>query len=74
MSNNAWPRKITPSRVELFKSERGVGDLMKDFNTPLKSKDAKDAKDAKDPKDAKESKEPKDVKDLKDPKAMPKAE
>jgi hypothetical protein len=39
-SNNAWPRKITPSRVELFKSERGTGDLMKDFRTPLKTKDA----------------------------------
>ncbi|HZV65348.1 MAG TPA: M1 family metallopeptidase, partial [Telluria sp.] len=41
-SNNSWPRKITPSRVELYKAERGQGDLMKDFNTPLKSKDAKD--------------------------------
>jgi hypothetical protein len=51
VSNNAWPRKITPSRVELFKSERGTGDLMKDFNTPLKAKDAtKDAKPA--PKEA----------------------
>jgi hypothetical protein len=42
-SNNAWPRKITPSRVELFKSERGAGDLMKDLKTPLKAKDAKPA-------------------------------
>jgi hypothetical protein len=41
-SNNSWPRKVTPSRVELYKTERGQGDLMKDFNTPLKSKDAKD--------------------------------
>jgi hypothetical protein len=40
-SNNAWPRKIMPSRVELFKTERGKDDLMKDFNTPLKAKDAK---------------------------------
>jgi hypothetical protein len=40
-SNNAWPRKITPSRVELFKSERGMGDLMKDFRTPLKTRDSK---------------------------------
>jgi hypothetical protein len=62
ISNNAWPRKITPSRVELFKSERGANDLMKDFNTPLKSKDAKDPKDVKDPKDAKA------------PEATPKAE
>ncbi|MDB5906974.1 MAG: aminopeptidase, partial [Massilia sp.] len=42
-SNNSWPRKITPSRVELFKAERGVGDMMKDLNTPLKAKDAKPA-------------------------------
>ncbi|MDP3670887.1 MAG: M1 family aminopeptidase [Telluria sp.] len=41
-SNNAWPRKITPSRLELFKTERGTDDLMKDFKTPLKAKDAKD--------------------------------
>ena len=45
-SNNAWPRKITPSRLELFKSERGQGDLMKDFKTPLKVKDAKEEKKA----------------------------
>jgi hypothetical protein len=37
VSNNAWPRKITPSRVELFKSERGTNDLMKDMKTPLKA-------------------------------------
>ena len=42
VSNNAWPRKITPSRVELFKSERGRDDLMKDFKTPLKAKGAKE--------------------------------
>jgi hypothetical protein len=47
-SNNAWPRKVTQSRVELFKSERGTNDLMKDFKTPLKTKDAKAAA----PKDA----------------------
>jgi hypothetical protein len=47
-SNNAWPRKITPSRVELFKSERGMGDLMKDFNTPLKTKESKDKKETQD--------------------------
>jgi len=35
-SNNAWPRKITPSRLELFKTEKGKDDLMKDFATPLK--------------------------------------
>ncbi|NHZ60741.1 M1 family metallopeptidase [Massilia genomosp. 1] len=37
-SNNAWPRKITPSRLELFKTDRSKDDLMKDFNTPLKTK------------------------------------
>jgi hypothetical protein len=41
-SNNAWPRKVTQSRLELYKTERGQGDLMKDFKTPLKGKDAKD--------------------------------
>ncbi|WLI88204.1 M1 family metallopeptidase [Massilia sp. R2A-15] len=45
VSNNSWPRKITPSRVELFKSERGTNDLMKDFKTPLKTKDSKDKAD-----------------------------
>jgi plasmid stabilization system protein ParE len=43
-SNNAWPRKLTPSRLELFKSERGQGnDMMKDFNTKLKTKEEKAA-------------------------------
>ncbi|KQV54012.1 MULTISPECIES: M1 family metallopeptidase [unclassified Duganella] len=36
-SNNAWPRKITPSRLELFKSHQ-PDNMMKDFNTPLKKK------------------------------------
>jgi hypothetical protein len=34
-SNNAWPRKISQSRLELFKTEKGKDDLMKDFKTPL---------------------------------------
>ena len=42
-SNNAWPRKLTPSRLELFKSERGGNDMMKDFNTKLKTKEEKAA-------------------------------
>ncbi|MDM5178114.1 M1 family metallopeptidase [Massilia sp. DJPM01] len=46
VSNNAWPRKIMPSRLELFKTDRTKDDLMKDFNTPLKLKDAKDKKAA----------------------------
>jgi hypothetical protein len=36
-SNNAWPRKIAPSRVELFKTDKSKDDLMKDFRTPLKT-------------------------------------
>jgi hypothetical protein len=40
-SNNAWPRKPVQSRVELFKTERGQGDVMKDMKTPLKKKDEK---------------------------------
>jgi hypothetical protein len=46
-SNNAWPRKLTPSRLELFKSQREQSDLMKDFNEKLKSKDKGADKDAK---------------------------
>jgi len=34
-TNNAWPRKITQSRVELFKTDKGKDDLMKDWRTPL---------------------------------------
>jgi hypothetical protein len=36
VDNNAWPRKLTPSRLELFKTDRGGNDMMKDFNAPLK--------------------------------------
>lgn len=36
-SNNAWPRKAAPSRLELFKMEHKPNDLMKDFHTPLKA-------------------------------------
>jgi hypothetical protein len=46
-SNNAWPRKLTPSRLELFKSQREQNDLMKDFNEKLKTKDKAGDKDAK---------------------------
>jgi hypothetical protein len=41
LSDNAWPRKVTPSRLELFKSQRGGDDMMKDFNEKLKAKDEK---------------------------------
>jgi hypothetical protein len=34
-SNNAWPRTVTPSRLELFKAQRAQDDMMKDFTTPL---------------------------------------
>jgi plasmid stabilization system protein ParE len=37
VDNNAWPRKITPSRLELFKGQRPENDMMKDFNTKLKA-------------------------------------
>jgi len=36
-SNNSWPRKVMPSRVELFKSRPAGGeDMMSDYNTKLK--------------------------------------
>ncbi|MES2150582.1 MAG: M1 family metallopeptidase [Pseudomonadota bacterium] len=39
-SNNAWPRKITQSRLELFKTDRNAQeDLMRDLKTPLKTRD-----------------------------------
>jgi hypothetical protein len=40
-SNNSWPRKLTQSRLELFKTDRSRAvDMMKDYNTPLKTSDA----------------------------------
>jgi hypothetical protein len=48
VSNNAWPRKITMSRLELFKTDRTPkDDLMKDFKTPLKSKQAREKEKAR---------------------------
>jgi hypothetical protein len=41
VSNNAWPRKAVQSRLELFKTERDQNNMMRDFNTKLKAKDAK---------------------------------
>jgi hypothetical protein len=36
VSNNSWPAKATPSRLELFKSEREpMNNLMRDFKTKL---------------------------------------
>lgn len=46
LNNNSWPRKMTKSRLELFKMNQPTGNMMIDFNTPLK-KDEKDAKDEK---------------------------
>jgi hypothetical protein len=43
ISNNAWPRKATPSRLELFKSTREQSDMMKDFAEKLKTAKDKDA-------------------------------
>jgi hypothetical protein len=44
ISNNAWPRKATPSRLELFKTQREQSDMMKDFAEKLKTAKDKDAK------------------------------
>jgi hypothetical protein len=45
-SNNSWPRKVSPSRLELFKLQRNGGDdMMKDFNEKLKANDTKEMKD-----------------------------
>ncbi|MFD2366603.1 M1 family metallopeptidase [Pseudoduganella sp. GCM10020061] len=40
VDNNAWPRKPTKSRLELFKADDGE-DMMKDYRTPLKKQEAK---------------------------------
>jgi hypothetical protein len=37
-SNNSWPRKAVPSRLELFKTQHDKDNLMKDFNEKLKTK------------------------------------
>jgi hypothetical protein len=50
VDNNAWPRKVTPSRLELFKSQPPGNDMMKDFNAPLKKPDAEMKLDAAAPK------------------------
>ncbi|PQP00887.1 aminopeptidase [Massilia phosphatilytica] len=40
-SNNSWPRKAMPSRLELYKTEHDKDNLMRDFNEKLKTKDDK---------------------------------
>jgi hypothetical protein len=37
VSNNSWPRKPTPSRLELFKTDTDPNNLMRDARTPLKN-------------------------------------
>ncbi|MEW6760295.1 MAG: M1 family metallopeptidase [Pseudomonadota bacterium] len=47
VNNNAWPAKATPSRLELFKTNREFGtNLMRDFNTKLKPAGQKEAAEA----------------------------
>ncbi|MDX2145256.1 MAG: M1 family metallopeptidase [Rhodospirillaceae bacterium] len=42
IENNHWPRKIVPSRLELFKQDRPAGpNLMKDMDEPLKKDEPK---------------------------------
>jgi hypothetical protein len=42
-SNNAWPRRVQPSRLELFKTQRPQEDMMKDLKEPLKKADGNKA-------------------------------
>jgi hypothetical protein len=44
-NNNSWPRKITQSRLELFKMNFPTNDMMADFNTPLKTDAKPEAKE-----------------------------
>ena len=46
-NNNSWPRKITKSRVELFKMNFPQGDMMQDYKMPLNTDKKEPAKDAK---------------------------
>jgi hypothetical protein len=43
-SNNSWPRKATPSRLELYKTQRPQNDMMRDFSEKLKDPKAEGAK------------------------------
>ena len=45
LNNNSWPRKISKSRLELFKMNPPAGNMMIDFNTPLKKDEKEDKKD-----------------------------
>jgi hypothetical protein len=58
LNNNSWPRKITKSRLELFKMNQPTGNMMIDFNTPLNKDEKKDEqKDEKKDKKAEEKPE-----------------
>jgi hypothetical protein len=46
LNNNSWPRKISKSRLELFKMNPPAGNMMIDFNTPLKKDEKEEAKAA----------------------------
>ena len=52
-NNNSWPRKITKSRVELFKMNFPQNDMMADYKTPLNTEKKEAAKDAAKPAEAK---------------------
>jgi hypothetical protein len=39
-SNNSWPRKATPSRLELYKTEHDKDNMMKDYREKPKTKAA----------------------------------
>ena len=44
VGNNAWPARPVPSRLELFKTNRDAGaNLMRDFNTKLRTPEQKNA-------------------------------
>ena len=44
LNNNTWPRKITKSRLDLFKMNPAQGNMMIDYNTPLKKEEKKEEK------------------------------
>ena len=44
LNNNSWPRKMTKSRLELFKMSQPTGNMMIDFKTPLKQDENKEEK------------------------------
>ena len=51
-NNNSWPRKITKSRVELFKMNFPPSDMMADYKTPLNTDKKDPAKETAKPAEA----------------------